>query len=178
MDDALFLVPTYGYQHQHQTIIPTPDDRKKDIFRNSPGFLGTPEQAQQIENLASCGMSKEEISRCLNIAPELLDMYYKYEVETGLSRVNAQVARVALGMALSGANADMTKFWLRTQAGWVEKKQVEHVGKNGGPIEFAEIKQRVMDQLNEALIEAEYVMIDDKKYEKPIIAAPQDDKVF
>jgi hypothetical protein len=92
-----------------------------------------------------------------------MDIVYKYEIETGAARVNAEVARVALGMALSGANPDMTKFWLKTQAGWVETKRIETTGANGGPIEYSEVKQRVLNLLRDELIEAEFTMIDAEK---------------
>ena len=90
-------------------------------------------------------------------------MYFGYELETAASRINAQVARVALGLALSGTNADMTKFWLKTRANWVETKRIETTGKNGGPIEYSEVKQRVLSQLKDELIEAEFTMVVENK---------------
>lgn len=165
MSDNLFLVPRYGAPVEDTAKhLYKPDDSKtREIFRQSPGFTGTDEQRQQIENLAACGMSKEEIALCLKIRPELIDTIYKFEVETGAARINAEVARVALGMALSGANPDMTKFWLKTRANWVETKRIENTGANGGPIEYSEVKQRVLNQLRDELIEAEFTMVEAEK---------------
>jgi len=85
-----------------------------------------------------------------------LTKYYKYELETAGARINNAVAKVAVQMALSGANPEMTRFWLKTRAGWKETTVKEVTGANGGPIQFAEVKQRMLDA-----IEAEIVDIED-----------------
>ena len=162
MED-LFVVPKYGAP---VAVRPTTNLPSNEVFKNSPGYTGTPEQELQIENLAACGMSPEEISASLKIHPQLLSMMYGESMETAAARINAQVAKVALGMALSGANADMTKFWLKTRAGWMETKRIETTGKDGGPIEYSEVKQRVLRQLQDELIEAEFTMVDAEKLTK------------
>ena len=160
MSEELFVVPRYG---SPVATFPTAPLPSKDVFKNSPGYKGNQQERQQIENLAACGMNAEEISRSLQIHPQLLEMMYKDEIETAGARINAQVAKVALGMALSGANPDMTKFWLKTRGGWVETKRIETTGKDGGPIEYSEVKQRVLNQLKDELIEAEFTMVDAEK---------------
>lgn len=105
------------------------DWKKKDFNpHNSPGFSPTPVQARQVAKLAALGLSVAEISLILCIEKSLLKFYYDYEIKTSKLRTNASVAKVALEMALDGQHETMTKFWLKSQAGWKERDVVEHEG--------------------------------------------------
>lgn len=131
----------------------------EDLIRNanlkgSPGFDPGPDQARQVEQMVALGASPTDIAAILRIEEKLLKHYYAYELDTGANRINNEVAKVALGMALSGAVPDMTKFWLKTRAGWKETKAVELTGANGGPVEFAEVKRKMLDA-----IEAEFTEV-------------------
>ena len=124
----------------------------KDVYnsravKNSPGFEPGAEQAAQVEKMTALGMSVHDIAAILRIEPKLIEKFYKYEIDTASQRINSAVAKVALQMALGGANPDMTKFWLKTRAGWKETKVTEVTGANGGPIQFAEVKQRMLDAI-------------------------------
>lgn len=132
-------------------------------FKGSPGFEPGPEQASQVEKMTALGMSPHDIAAVLRIEPKLLNKFYKYELETASARINDKVAKVALQMALSGAMPDMTKFWLTRRAGWKETKVTEITGVNGGPVQFAEIKQRMIDQIESEIIDAEIIEDDDDK---------------
>lgn len=125
---------------------------KETALKGSPGFEPGPDQAAQVEKLTALGLSVDDIAAVLRIEPKLLKKYYQYEIDTADKRTNAEVAKIALQMAMSGAVPDMTKFWLKTRAGWKETKVTEVTGANGGPIQFQEVKQRMLD-----LIEAEIV---------------------
>lgn len=131
--------------------------------KGSPGFEPGPEQAAQVEKMTALGMSVRDISAILRIEPKLLEKYYTYELETAAARVNDQVAKVALQMALCGSLPDMTKFWLKTRAGWKETKVTEVTGAGGGPIEFAEVKRRVIDAIEAEIVDAD--VIEDKSNE-------------
>lgn len=126
-------------------------------LKGSPGFEPGPEQAQQVEQMVALGMSTMDISSVLRIEPKLLEKFYAYEIETSSSRINNAVAKIALQMALSGALPDMTKFWLKTRAGWKETKVTEVTGANGGPVEFAEVKRRMIDAIEAEIVDAEVV---------------------
>lgn len=134
---------------------------KEANVKGSPGFEPGPEQAQQVEQMAALGMSILDISAVLRIEPKLLEKFYSYELETSTTRINNQVAKIALQMALSGAMPDMTKFWLKTRAGWKETKVTEITGANGGPVEFAEVKRRMIDAVEAEIADAE--IIEEKK---------------
>jgi len=128
-------------------------------LQGSPGFEPGPEQADQVEKMTALGMAPRDIAAILRIEPKLLTKYYKYELETAGARINNAVAKVAVQMALSGANPEMTRFWLKTRAGWKETTVKEVTGAGGGPIVFAEVKQRMLDAIEAEVIE----VIEDEK---------------
>jgi len=145
-DQKTFAIPNYGWNEDKGRI-----KVNHERYKSSPGFRGTDIEREQVENLAALGIPAQDICDIMHIEPQLMALYYANEMKTGAARVNAQVARVALGLALSGTDSDMTKFWLKTRAGFVETKRVEHTGNQGGPIEFAEVKQRVMETLQQEI---------------------------
>ncbi len=102
-------------------------ERNPDIT-NSPGFRPTLAQAQQVTKLTALGLKVHEIALVLQIEKSLLKFYYKYDLATAKARTNVSVAKVALEMALDGQHENMTKFWLKSQAGWTERDVVEHEG--------------------------------------------------
>ena len=91
----------------------------------SPGFAPSTVQARQVESLVALGMGNREIAVALLIEQKLLEFYYKRELEIGSAMINAKVGHVALKMAMSGNDAEMTKFWLKSRAGWKETSVVE-----------------------------------------------------
>lgn len=117
--------------------------------KNSPGFNPTPAQARQVSVMACLGIQPKDIALVLNIEEKMLRLYYSKELTVSKNLANAMVARVALQMAMSGASADMTKFWLRSQAGWVEKQQID-VTSGGSKLEGMTAKEKVAAALASA----------------------------
>lgn len=137
-------------------------DVSKEILRlsnldGSPGFEPGSDQSDQVEKMTALGMSPKDIAAILRIEPKLLSKYYKYELETASERINQQVAKVALQQALSGLSPQSTQFWLKTRAGWKETKVTELTGAGGGPIQFSEVKQRMLEAIEAEIVDAEIV---------------------
>lgn len=127
-------------------------------LEGSPGFEPGSEQADQVEKMTALGMSPKDVAAILRIEPKLLQKYYKYELETAAERINQSVAKVALQQALGGSNPQATQFWLKTRAGWKETKVTEVTGANGGPIQFSEVKQRMLEAIEaEIIVDAEII---------------------
>ena len=143
-----YALPNWAKEVSKQILNP-------EEVKGSPGFDPGPEQAQQVERLTSLGLSVDDIAATLRIEPKLVKKYYKYELETANHRTNAAVAKVALQLAMSGAAPDMTKFWLKTRAGWKETKEVQLTGQGGGPIQFQEVKQRMLDAIDAEIVDVE-----------------------
>lgn len=124
-------------------------------IKGSPGFDPGFEQAKQVEQMTALGLSVQDIASTLRIEPKLLEKYYKYELNTAAQRINQAVAKVALQSALGG-NTDMVKFWLKSRAGWKETKEVQMTGANGGPIQFAEVKQNFLSAIEAEIEDIDY----------------------
>lgn len=88
--------------------------------KNSPGFAPTPYQARQVSVMAALGLEIKDIALVLDIEERLLKTYYTKELRVSHNLANAMVGKVALQMAMSGRFPDMTKFWLKSRAGWKE----------------------------------------------------------
>ena len=146
--DGSYEIPDWADKVSEQLL-------KTTDLNGSPGFNPGPEQADQVEKLTALGLSSEDIAATLRIEPKLLKTYYKYELDTADKRTNAAVAKVALQLALSGAAPDMTKFWLKTRAGWKETKEVQLTGQGGGPVQFQEVKQRMLEAIEAEIIDVE-----------------------
>ena len=110
----------------------------------SPGFTGTEFQAKQVAELFALGMPIEKISKVLKVTETLLRFYYTDEVETAEALVNAEVAKTALDMAKSGRNPEMTQFWLKSRAGWMDKSRLEVTGADGGPVELLALRESLV----------------------------------
>lgn len=151
------FIPSYVAALPEWATDVTDDLVKSTQLKGSPGFEPGAEQADQVEKMAGLGMSVRDIAAILRIEPKLLEKYYKYELTTAAERINGAVAKVALQMALSGASPDMTKFWLKTRAGWKETVVKEVTGANGGPIQFQEVKQRMLEAIEAEIVDADYV---------------------
>lgn len=88
--------------------------------KNSPGFIPSAYQARQVSVMAALGLDLKDIALVLNVEEKMVKLYYAKELRVTHNLANAMVARQALSMALSGRYPDMTKFWLKAQAGWSE----------------------------------------------------------
>lgn len=117
--------------------------------KNSPGFKPTVAQAREVAVMACLGIDQKDIALVLNIELRLLKLFYSKELTVSKNLANAMVARVALRMAMSGAMPDMTKFWLKSQAGWQEKQSID-VTTNGKDIGGATAKEKVAQALASA----------------------------
>ena len=95
----------------------------------------TEDQLQQIEKLASV-LSKQQIADYLGIGrttfydieqrqPEVLEHYNR-----GKAKAIGSVARGLLQKAQSG-DTPSTIFYLKTQAGWKEKQDINHTSDDG-----------------------------------------------
>lgn len=117
--------------------------------KNSPGFVPSAAQAREVSVMACLGLDSKDIALVLNIEHKMLKLYYGRELSVSMNLANAMVARQALQMALSGRNPDMTKFWLKAQAGWQEKTAVD-ITSNGKTLGEATAKDKLKDALKAA----------------------------
>lgn len=126
----------------------TVDGRLTSVAKNS-GYAPTKVHAKIIGAFSALGVGEMEIADIMSIPLDVLRRYYKRELTISPSLANAAVAQVALDMATSGQSAEMTKFWLKTRAGWRDApKSIEISGPGGGPIELDSAKAKLANVLN------------------------------
>lgn len=117
--------------------------------KNSPGFKPSAAQAREVAVMSCLGIDDKDIALVLNIELKMLRLYYHKELKVSMNMANAMVARTALRMAMSGAHADMTKFWLKARAGWKETSGID-ITSGGEKLEGMSAKDKVKAALNSA----------------------------
>lgn len=117
--------------------------------KNSPGFVPSAVQAREVAVMACLGLDSKDIALVLNIEHKVLKLYYDKELRVTMNLANAMVARVALQLAMSGRNPDMTKFWLKAKAGWKETTGVD-ITSNGKTLDGATARDKLKDALRAA----------------------------
>lgn len=117
--------------------------------KNSPGFRPTPQQSRQVAVMACLGLDPKDIALVLNIELKVLQLFYAKELKVTALMANAMVARTAFLMATSGRSPDMTKFWLKAQAGWKDQQYVDITSK-GDKLDGMSAKDKLRDVLGAA----------------------------
>lgn len=80
-----------------------------------------------VERGKAAGLTDEEIASVMGISSDTLVKYYGKELLESKQKVIMAVGAKVVQKALGGDNACMF-FYLKTQAGWREKTEVEHSG--------------------------------------------------
>ena len=90
----------------------------------------TEAQRQTVQLHTTVGTDQETISRVIGIDPKTLRKHYRDELDLAKCKANATVGGALFNKAKSGDTAAMI-FWMKTQAGWREKQDVNHVSEDG-----------------------------------------------
>jgi hypothetical protein len=129
----------------------------------SKKFAPTADQRGNVEAMTGFGISQEEICRLIHnpetgkpIDKKTLELHFADEIETGQTKTNATVARVAyatITRATGGIDkddhvrGDLTKFWLARRMGWKDTSVHQHQGITDGGSSVAEKLIRSFDSL-------------------------------
>ena len=87
----------------------------------------TIELRAQVSALSAFGMRHEAIAAHVGCDDKTLRKHYRDELSSGKDQANAKVAKALYEQAIGGNTVAMI-FWLKTQAGWREKSDVDHSG--------------------------------------------------
>lgn len=82
-------------------------------------YFPNKDDAEKVTNLVRAGVESKAIANLLGITDKKLKELYPYELGFTDAVELAQVADVALKMALSGEHPSMTKWWLTVKGGWM-----------------------------------------------------------
>lgn len=109
-----------------------------------PPHKPTDKTRAEVQALASFGTPQDEIAAYIGISKHTLEKHYPDEITAAETKANAQVGRflfrAASGQATreGASHADCVRaamFWAKTRMGWRETNNLEHTGRNGGPIQ-------------------------------------------
>lgn len=119
----------------------------------------TKRQIKLLEQLAGQGLNIPQMAAILGLSQRTLERRLKDTpdaiggLEKGRAAAARKVTETAYKLAVSGKAPAMTMFWLKCRERWTERHVLEHVGKDGGPIETRDVTTLPDEQL-EARIEA------------------------
>ena len=112
-------------------------------MRTKPSHEPTDAQRQLVQLHTTVGTTQAVIADILGIDLKTLRKHYRAELDQAKSKANATIGGALFNKAKGGDTAAMI-FWMKTQAGWRERQEIEHSGPDGGAIPV-EIKRTIID---------------------------------
>lgn len=88
---------------------------------------------------AASGLSHEQIAGAVGVPRATLERRCGKELVDGPATMNGRVAAKLFQKCMKGDTVALL-FWCKTRLGWNEKQQIEHTGKDGGPIVYETIE--------------------------------------
>lgn len=83
----------------------------------------TDKQRIEVESYSAVGLPQADIARLMGITLPTLHKYYREELDLGMAKANAQVAKTLFKEAIKG-NMTACIFWMKARAGWREKQEI------------------------------------------------------
>lgn len=107
---------------------------RRGIFRQESQDEAWSRVRQEVRHLVAMGVPLNIMGGFMAppISENTLTKHFQWELTHGKMMQNVRMGGVAFAMGMSGRHPDMTRFWLRTQAGWSEKVDIQV----NGPIQF------------------------------------------
>ena len=100
--------------------------QKRDTTPHQP----TSETMALVRMHTTVGTDQETLARIMGIDPKTLRKYYRDELDVSKAQANATIGGALFNKAKGGDTTAMI-FWMKTQAGWREKQDVNHVSEDG-----------------------------------------------
>ena len=99
---------------------------------NKPTSNHVPTEAtrQTVQLHTMVGTTQSDIARVLGIDEKTLRKYYRDELDLAKAKANATIGGALFNKAKTGDTAAMI-FWMKTQAGWREKTDLNHISEDG-----------------------------------------------
>lgn len=109
-------------------------DFKKSGKTGRPPHKPTNETRATVIDLKSCGVPHKMIAARIGIDSNTLERHYRSELDVAMIE-NIKVAKRRLFDRIEDGEVGAIAFFLKAQAGWSEKTNVELTGAGGGPVE-------------------------------------------
>ena len=113
-------------------------DKPKTITK--PPHAPTEATRQTVQLHTMVGTNQTDIARVLDIDEKTLRKYYRDELDLAKSKANATIGGALFNKAKNGDTAAMI-FWMKTQAKWAERHELDHSSTDGSmkPVDKVEI---------------------------------------
>jgi hypothetical protein len=98
--------------------------------QTKPPHAPTDATRQTVQLHTMVGTTQADIARVLEIDEKTLRKYYRDELDLAKAKANATIGGALFNQAKSGDTAAMI-FWMKTQAGWRERKDINHTSEDG-----------------------------------------------
>ena len=98
--------------------------------QTKPPHAPTDAARQTVQMHTIVGTTQADIARVLNIDEKTLRKYYRDELDLAKAKANVTIGGALFNQAKSGDTAAMI-FWMKTQAGWRERKDINHTSEDG-----------------------------------------------
>ena len=98
--------------------------------QTKPPHAPTDATRQTVQLHTMVGTTQADIARVLDIDEKTLRKYYRDELDLAKAKANATIGGALFNKAKTGDTSAMI-FWMKTQAGWREKADINHTSKDG-----------------------------------------------
>lgn len=102
-----------------------------------PPHAPTDTQRQTVQMHTMVGTTQADVAQILGIDEKTLRKHYRDELDLSKAKANATIGGALFNKAKGGDTTAMI-FWMKTQAGWREKQELEVTG-DVGRVERVEI---------------------------------------
>jgi len=92
--------------------------------------IPTDAQRQTVQLHTTVGTIQPVIAQLLGIDEKTLRKHYRNELDLSRAKANATIGGALFNKAKGGDTAAMI-FWMKTQAGWRERSDVNHISEDG-----------------------------------------------
>ena len=98
--------------------------------QTKPPHAPTDATRQTVQLHTMVGTTQADIARVLGIDEKTLRKHYRDELDLAKAKANATIGGALFNQAKSGDTSAMI-FWMKTQAGWRERKDLNHTSEDG-----------------------------------------------
>ena len=92
----------------------------------------------EVVRLAGLGVPFKQIADSMGVNKETLRNNFGVAMMRARVECNEKIAKRLFDRAMEGDNACLI-FWAKTQMGWRDVSQIEHIGEGGGPIRIERV---------------------------------------
>ena len=105
-------------------------EKKSGKHKARPAHAPTDAQRQTVQLHATVGTTQAIIADILGIDDKTLRKHYREELDQARAKANATIGGALFNKA-KGGDTSAQIFWMKTQAGWREKQEIDHTSTDG-----------------------------------------------